>query len=1381
MARSAESRRLNSLRNPSRGYPSVAFDRWLASRAHPSIAIGAAIAPKSNRVALTDDLAAPNPDSTSSFMTVLRSMRPCLTLALLAWSVLGWNSNQRCFAQIHLKPSSGPQPPSTPLPNLPPPITFPPVISPNPPAALPSAPATELQQPSSGPVRTTIRDSEARPTIKALMASRQSAVGAGNGAQDTNSPGNPAAAPAEPLILGTKASDTPANLPVVQPPGNAASNTVAPPTTAAGSTTPASPTNPANNPPSAAPQTSATPNPAAGPTATNGLAPDASAISVESIQAQLQQIQTASDLDSATRQSLTTSYEAILAETKKRFEDEKALKDFATAYEAAPAATAEAKRRKESPTFKTTYADGTLPWSRIESLQALQLETSTLLQAATKGRTDTETTIAARDARRKEMPRYINEAKATIAKLSEELTAPVAEGLDPRVREANQLLTRARLATANTQLRRLELEQRTFDAEAELLPIRKELYFGEEKFYQLKLKEISDELGKRRENQIAKQKRLAEELLAKSKPGLDADANRIVRRTEDWLQLVKEHASLRVKIDEAKTQQKQWADRYKIMTDKLSRDRNIENSFERAMTVSRLKSLVGEMLRRQRNDLPDIEELNQSLENYQSKIESTQSIILSLDDWKTENASTADPTLPPLNLDEGIENYANLDAFQQRQVLEATERRIVDEYRLDASNGSETLFNLALSNQQLIQQVRKYRDFIDEHILWIRSTDPFGSSDWNNLWRSIQELLDLKRWSSIPTNLLTDIKTHAWGYGACISGMLLLVLYTKPMRKQMQSLGALASKSTMTSFLPTAKVVALCVLLSLPLTLIHLLLGWRLMVQSGSNHFIESVGMGLLIGARYFFPLEMLRQIARSGGLAESHFQWTKHTSGVLRRHLRWFIDLAIPTVCLVGIMWHYSEPRWENSLGRIAFCTLMLMSSVVMLNVLHPRHGVFRDYLEQNTGGWIDRLSYLWYFGLSSAPLVLLIMSLMGYHYTAIRLSMHVHTSFMTLVGILFVYCLICRWLLLRRRQLIVSQARQRLEEARRRDSDSPALAAVSVPVTLETEADLSQINAQTIRLVSSTLVFTAFAAIAFIWSSVLPAVGVLDSIELWTVNGSTPDEKLPVTLANLLLAIPAAIMTVVAAKNLPGLLEIALLQHLPLENAVRYAITSISRYSIFILGIAMTFNSLGVRWASIQWLVAALGVGLGFGLQEIFANFVSGLILLFEQPIRVGDVITVGDTTGTVSKIRMRATTVMNFDQQELVIPNKDLVTGRLLNWTLSDSTNRLIIEIGVAYGTDTSKACQILREISLNHSNVLKNPEPTAFFELFADSTLQLKVRLFLASLDLRLPTRHDLMTAIHQRFAEEGIQIAFPQRDIHIRSLPQDFPFAQSKSA
>ena len=144
--------------------------------------------------------------------------------------------------------------------------------------------------------------------------------------------------------------------------------------------------------------------------------------------------------------------------------------------------------------------------------------------------------------------------------------------------------------------------------------------------------------------------------------------------------------------------------------------------------------------------------------------------------------------------------------------------------------------------------------------------------------------------------------------------------------------------------------------------------------------------------------------------------------------------------------------------------------------------------------------------------------------------------------------------------------------------------------------------------------------------------------------------------------------------------------MQRLPLDASIRYAITSLTSYGIVLLGLVIGCHCIGLRWSQIQWLATALTFGLAFGLQEIFANFVAGLIILFERPIRVGDVITVGDVTGVVSRIRIRATSITNWDRQEYVVPNKAFITGRLLNWTLSDKVNRIVINVGVAYGSDT-----------------------------------------------------------------------------------------------
>jgi len=194
--------------------------------------------------------------------------------------------------------------------------------------------------------------------------------------------------------------------------------------------------------------------------------------------------------------------------------------------------------------------------------------------------------------------------------------------------------------------------------------------------------------------------------------------------------------------------------------------------------------------------------------------------------------------------------------------------------------------------------------------------------------------------------------------------------------------------------------------------------------------------------------------------------------------------------------------------------------------------------------------------------------------------------------------------------------------------------------------------------------------------------------------------------------------------------------------------------------------FKTLGTDWSELQWLVAALGVGIGFGLQEIVANFISGIIVLFERPIRIGDVITVGDTDGVVTRIRSRATTIRNWDGKELLVPNKEFITGRLLNWSLSDQTTRVILSIGIAYGSDVRRAMQLLEEAARENENVLDDPPPSVIFEAFGDNSLAMALRCFVDSADLRYPTISALNVAINDKLEAAGIVVAFPQRDLHL---------------
>jgi potassium efflux system protein len=246
-------------------------------------------------------------------------------------------------------------------------------------------------------------------------------------------------------------------------------------------------------------------------------------------------------------------------------------------------------------------------------------------------------------------------------------------------------------------------------------------------------------------------------------------------------------------------------------------------------------------------------------------------------------------------------------------------------------------------------------------------------------------------------------------------------------------------------------------------------------------------------------------------------------------------------------------------------------------------------------------------------------------------------------------------------------------------------------------------------------------------------------------------------------------AAVTFVAARNLPGVLEITILKQLPMDAGARHALTTLCRYAIVGLGTILTFNTLGIRWSSLQWLVAALGVGLGFGLQEIVANFVSGLIVLFERPYRVGDFVTVGQVNGTVTRIRIRATTVRDLERRELIVPNKNFITGELINWSLSDKILRITINVGVAYGSDTALAEELLLKVAKENPEVLNEPEPSALFLEFGDNSLNFELRVYIDDPMKRFRVSHQLHRAIDDEFRRSGIVIAFPQRDVHLDQI------------
>jgi len=177
----------------------------------------------------------------------------------------------------------------------------------------------------------------------------------------------------------------------------------------------------------------------------------------------------------------------------------------------------------------------------------------------------------------------------------------------------------------------------------------------------------------------------------------------------------------------------------------------------------------------------------------------------------------------------------------------------------------------------------------------------------------------------------------------------------------------------------------------------------------------------------------------------------------------------------------------------------------------------------------------------------------------------------------------------------------------------------------------------------------------------------------------------------------------------------------------------------------------------------------GAGFGLQEIFANFVSGIIILLERPVRVGDLVTVGGNTGFIRRIHIRSTVLEDYDRKEIIVPNKTLITGEVTNWTLSDTTARVLIDIGVAYGSDTRLVERVLLDAASQVPRLMSEPAPVVWFVSFGDSALNFRLRGYVENADIKLSVTSELNYVIEQTLREHGVNIPFPQRDVHLFGL------------
>ncbi|HYV64914.1 MAG TPA: mechanosensitive ion channel domain-containing protein, partial [Myxococcales bacterium] len=222
-------------------------------------------------------------------------------------------------------------------------------------------------------------------------------------------------------------------------------------------------------------------------------------------------------------------------------------------------------------------------------------------------------------------------------------------------------------------------------------------------------------------------------------------------------------------------------------------------------------------------------------------------------------------------------------------------------------------------------------------------------------------------------------------------------------------------------------------------------------------------------------------------------------------------------------------------------------------------------------------------------------------------------------------------------------------------------------------------------------------------------------------------------------------------------------------LGRGLRQVVSTLLHYALLLVGFLLALAALGVDLTKVTILASALGVGIGFGLQNVVNNFVSGLILLYEQPVQVGDVIELGTLSGEVRRIGVRSSTVRTFQGADVIVPNSNFISAEVVNWTRSDRWRRVDIALGVAYGTEPARVIELLLAIAKGNGAVSAAPEPVAFFTGFGDSALQFELRVWTA-VDTWVATASDLRASIHETLPRAGLVLAFPQLDVWVRSVP-----------
>ncbi|QXI43638.1 mechanosensitive channel MscK [Pseudomonas wayambapalatensis] len=655
---------------------------------------------------------------------------------------------------------------------------------------------------------------------------------------------------------------------------------------------------------------------------------------------------------------------------------------------------------------------------------------------------------------------------------------------------------------------------------------------------------------------------------------------------------------------------------------------------------------------------------------------------------------------------------------------------------------------LQLNQKQLLGTAQNLRTTLDEQMFWIPSNKPL---DWDWL-------------RYVPERFADQVASLPWGSGIkeLADGLsqrpllflpLLLVIGALLWRRKYlyQRLGKVhqdIGHFRRDSQWHTPQAILINILLAMPVSLGLALCSYALQIDARGQN--ANLGAALWQLAQAWLVFYTAYRVLAPGGVAEVHFRWHKPQVEFLRGWVRRLGTVVLALVGVVAVAEHQPSALADDVLGIgvvLACYALMawLLSRLLLSSPAHRDTSLFRKAVG---------------VAFTALPIALFVAVCFGYYYTALKLTDRLIYTLYLLLFWLVIEAAFVRGLSVAARRLAYQRALSK-RAAAKEGLDGEV-------IVEEPTLDIEQVNQQSLRLIRLALLGGFIGGLYWVWSDLITVFSYLNNVTLYEYASGTgaTASMVPISLGDLLGALVIAGITIALASNLPGLLEVLVLSRLSLAQGSAYAITTLLSYVIVGVGIVSTLATLGVSWDKLQWLVAALSLGLGFGMQEIFANFISGIMILFERPVRIGDTITIGNLSGTVSKIRIRATTITDFDRKDIIVPNKTFITGQLINWSLTDTVTRVTLKLGIDYGSDLDLVRDLLLKGAHENPRVLKDPEPIVYFLQFGESSLDHELRMHVRDLGDRNPTLDEINRYINREFKAHDIKISVRQVEVFL---------------